>query len=375
MRGFWRMWTVAAGSASAFYWTLNAAQAQAPTPNLPNVPEVYKFDSGWPKPLPNNWVMGTVTGMSVDQDDRIWVLDRSGNTPAGKTAAPAVLEFDTDGNLLRSWGTPASVPSGVWPRQVHTIFVDREHNVWLAGAAPGDTLLKFTPDGRFLRDFGNRGPIVERQGMTQDNQSKILMLGVSSAALDEDANEIYIADGYLNRRVIVFDLKAGAFKRGWGAYGKPLSEISNDPQPAHDPNDLHAADFKSPVHCVRISNDGLVYVCDRAGDRIQVFTKQGKFLKEFHVANATMGGGSVGSVDFSSDPAQKYIFVADLVNATVWQLDRQSGEILGHVSHKGTHSGELFAPHVAAMDSKGSVYVGEIGQGSRAQKFVPTAAN
>jgi hypothetical protein len=103
----------------------------------------------------------------------------------------------------------------------------------------------------------------------------------------------------------VFDLKTGAFKRGWGAYGKAISEISNDPQPAHDPNDLHAADFKSPVHCVHISKDGLVYVCDRAGDRVQVFTKQGKFLKEFHVANATMGGGSVGSVDFSADPAQK----------------------------------------------------------------------
>ena len=125
--------------------------------------------------------------------------------------------------------------------------------------------------------------------MKQDNQSKILLLGVSSAALDEAANEIYIADGYLNRRVTVFDLKTGAFKRGWGAYGKPISEISNDPQPAHDPNDLHAADFKSPVHCVRISNDGLVYVCDRAGDRVQVFTKDGKFVKEFHVVNADDG--------------------------------------------------------------------------------------
>jgi hypothetical protein len=367
MRSYWG--GIAAASVLAFCGALNAAQAPAPTPNLPNLPEVYKFDPGWPKPLPNNWVMGTVTGMSVDQDDHIWVLDRPGNTPAGKSAAPAVLEFDIDGNLLRSWGTEASAPAGVWPKQVHTIFVDREHNVWLAGAAPGDTLLKFTIDGKFLSEFGHRGPIVERQGMIQDNQSKILLLGVSSAALDEDANEIFIADGYLNRRVIVFDLKTGAFKRGWGAYGKPISEISNDPQPAHDPNDLHAADFKSPVHCVHISNDGLVYVCDRAGDRVQVFTKQGKFLKEFHVANATMGGGSAGSVDFSSDPAQKSIFVADLVNATVWQLDRQSGEILGHVSHKGTNPGELFAPHVSAMDSKGNVYVGEIGRGSRVQKF------
>jgi len=372
MRGYWR--AIPAIAVLAFCGTLNAAPA--PTPNLPKVPEVYKFESGWPKPLPNNWVMGTVTGLFVDPDDHIWVLDRpEDDVQAGKTAAPAVLQFDLDGNLLRSWGTPASAPAGVWPKAVHTIFTDREHNVWLAGAAPGDTLLKFTPDGKFLSEFGHRGPVVERQGMKQDNQSKILLLGVSSAALDEDANEIYIADGYLNRRVDVFDLKTGAYKRGWGAYGKAISEISNEPQQPHDPNDMHAADFKSPVHCVRISNDGLVYVCDRGGDRVQVFTKQGKFVKEFHVANATMGGGSVGSVDFSGDPAQKYIFIADLMNATVWQLDRQSGEIIGRISHRGENPGEFVRAHVAAMDSKSNVYVGEIGPGNRVQKFVPAASN
>jgi hypothetical protein len=364
------MWTVAALSAIGLCGTLNAAQA--PTPNLPNVPEVYKYDAAWPKPLPNNWPMGTVTGMSVDQDDHIWVLDRPSNDHAGKPAAPGVLEFDVDGNLLRSWGTADSAPPGVWPKAEHTIFVDREHNVWLGGAAPGDTLLKFTMDGKFLSDFGHRGPVVARATQKMDNQETTLLLaGAAGAALDEDAKEIYIADGYLNRRVIVLDMNTGAFMRGWGAYGKPLSEISNDPQKPHDPNDLHAADFKSPVHCVHISNDGLVYVCDRGGDRIQVFTKQGKFLKEFHVANATMGGGSAGSVDFSSDKAQKYIFVADLVNGTVWQLDRQSGTILGHISHKGPNAGELDRPHVSAMDSKGNVYVGEIGPHERVQKFLP----
>jgi DNA-binding beta-propeller fold protein YncE len=355
----------------AFCGTLNAAAAPAPV-DLPKVPEVYKFAANWPKPLPNNWSMGTVTGLYVDPEDHIWVLNRAeAEGKSTKAAAPSVLEFDLDGNLMRSWGSPASAPPGVWPKAVHTIFTDRAHNVWLAGAAPGDTLLQFTPDGKFIKEFGNRGPVVERQGMKQDNQSKLLLLGVSSAALDEDANEIYIADGYLNRRLDVFDLKTGAYKRGWGAYGKPIAEISNDPQPAHDPNDLHAADFKSPVHCVRISKDGLVYVCDRAGNRVQVFDKQGKFQKEFHVVNASMGNGTVGSVDFSGDPAQKYIFVADLQNGTVWQLDRQSGEIIGHISHKGPNAGEFFRAHVAAMDSKSNVYVGEIGDGSRVQKFTP----
>ena len=152
MRRHWR--AAAAAVAFGFFSTLNTAQAQSP--NLLQVPEVYKFGSGWPKPLPNDWVMGTVTGLTVDQDDHIWVLDRPGDTLRGKTAAPGVLEFDMAGNLLRSWGTPASAPSGVWPRQVHTIFVDHEHNVWLAGAAPGDTLLKFTPDGKFISEFGHR---------------------------------------------------------------------------------------------------------------------------------------------------------------------------------------------------------------------------
>ena len=370
VRGYWGGLVVA--SALVFGGALNAAQAPAPTPNLPTPPQVYKFVPGWPKPLPNNWAMGTVTGMYVDKEDHIWVLSRPvENSKDGKAAAPAVLEFDIDGNLVRSWGSPESAPEGVWPRQVHTIFTDRDKNVWVAGSAPGDTLVKFSPDGKFLRDFGNRGPIVERQGMKQDNQSKILLLGVSSAALDEAANEIFIADGYLNRRVVVFDLATGAFKRAWGAYGKPIEQISNDPQPAHDPNDFKAADFKSAVHCIRISNDGLVYVCDRTGDRVQVFTKDGKFVKEFHVVNQTMGNGSVGSVDFSSDPAQKSIFVSDMVNGAVWQLDRQTGEMIGRISKKGTAPGELAAPHVAAMDSKGNVYVGEIGQGRRVQKFVP----
>jgi DNA-binding beta-propeller fold protein YncE len=318
------------------------------------------------------WSMGTVTGLYVDQDDNIWVVEsRGGRSQRRKEAGSGRVGIRPNGNLLRSWGTPASAPPGVWPKAVHTIFTDRQHNVWLAGAAPGDTLLQFTPDGKFLRDFGNRGPIVERQGMKQDNQSKILLLGVSSAALDEDANEIYITDGYLNRRLDVFDLKTGAYKRGWGAYGKPIAEISNDPQPAHDPNDLHAADFKSPVHCVRISKDGLVYVCDRAGDRVQVFTKQGKFVRNSTSPMRRWGAGSVGSVDFSGDPAQKFVFVADLQNGTVWQIDRQSGEIVGHISHKGEKPGEFFRAHVAAMDSKSNSYVGEIGDGSRVQKFSP----
>lgn len=345
-------------------------------------PATYKYDSSWPKQLPNKWIMEGVTGLFVDQDDHIWVLNRprdldnsenaaTTSPPEGEccVAPPAVMAFDADGNLLHAWGVPNSVPG--WPKSEHTIFVDRERNVWIAGAQPGDSLLKFTMDGKFVGDFGHRGPVVDPAKMKQDNQeTSVLMRGVAAATLDEDAHELYVADGYLNRRVLVLDSDTGAFKRGWGAYGKALSDISNEPQPPHDPSSP-AKDFKSPVHCVRIAKDGLVYVCDRGGDRIQVFTKQGKFLKEFLIANETLRGGSAGSVDFSPDPQQKYIFVADIVNGVVWQLERDSGKIVGKIGHRGHGGGEFVAPHVATMDSKGNLYVGEVMSGKRVQKFVP----
>jgi hypothetical protein len=274
------------------------------------------------------------------------------------------------GDLLHAWGVPSSVPG--WPKSEHTIFTDRAGNVYIGGAQAGDGLMKFTADGKFISDFGHRGPAGEGAGQKQDNQQTDLLLrGVAAATLDEDAHELYIADGYLNRRVIVFDSETGKFKRGWGAYGKPLAEIDNNPQPPHDPKGPPAAQFKSPVHCVRISNDGLLYVCDRAGDRIQVFTKQGKFLKELFIANETLRGGAAGSVDFSPDPEQKYIFVADIVNNVVWELERETGKIVDKIGHHGHAGGQFHFVHVATMDSKGNLYTGEVDSGKRVQKFVP----
>jgi DNA-binding beta-propeller fold protein YncE len=342
----------------------------------------YRYDPTWPNQLPNNWTMEPVTGMFVDKQDHIWVLNRprdfddkenaaAVNPPAGECcfAPPAVMEFDADGNLLSSWGIPDSVPG--WPGSEHTIFTDRAGNVYIGGASAGDTLMKFSRDGKFISDFGHRGPSGPNAGQKQNNQQTDLLLrGVAAATLDEDARELYIADGYLNRRVIVFDLDTGKFKRGWGAYGVALSEIDNDPQPPHNPAGV-AKQFKSPVHCVRIANDGLVYVCDRGGDRIQVFTKEGKFIKEFLIAYNTLRGGSAGSVDFSPDPQQKYIFVADIVNNVVWQLERDTGVIVGKIGHHGHSGGQFHFVHVAAMDSKGNLYTGEVDSGRRVQKFVP----
>jgi len=344
-------------------------------------PPKYKYDADWPKPLPNHWIVGGITGLFVDKDDHIWVLNRprdlkEDNVAKGEaeccSPAPAVLEFDTAGNLLKAWGKPDMVPG--WPQSEHTIFTDNEGNVYFAGAQPGDTLLKFTGDGKFVKDFGHRGPKVARgQPQKQDNQQTDLLLrGVDAATLDEAAGEIYVADGYLNKRVMVYDWNTGKFKRGWGAYGKPLSEISNDGQPeVGKDGEPGARDFKSPVHAVRISKDGLVYVGDRSGNRIQVFTKEGKFLKEFYIARNTKVRGTAGSVDFSPDPQQKYIFVADIANATVWELDRQTGQVVQRIGHPGREGGAFVLLHVAFMDSKGNLYTGEVGETSRVQKFSP----
>jgi DNA-binding beta-propeller fold protein YncE len=352
----------------------------------PDGPATYKYDPSWPKPLPSDWALGGITGIFVDQNDHIWVLNRPGdlddtnnyltlNPPAAEccVAAPAVLEFDTNGTLLRSWGKPGSV-SG-WPKSEHTIFTDRAGNVYIAGAQPGDTIMKFTADGEFISEFGHRGPSVPIQGQKQENQQTDLLLrGVAAATLDEDAHELYVADGYLNKRVLVFDSDTGTFKRGWGAYGKPLSEIDNNTQPDVGPEGAPSAkDFRSPVHCVRMSKDGLLYVCDRGGNRVQVFTKDGKFQKEFYVSRATRMRGTVGSVDFSPDPQQKYIFIADIMNMVVWQLDRQTGRVVQKIGRFGREGGAFSFLHVAAMDSKGNLYAGEVATGRRIQKFSPAA--
>jgi hypothetical protein len=343
----------------------------------------YKLDGNWPKPLPINWTIMGVTGMFVDKNDNIWVLNRPRDLDKTMNFAtlipptaeccvlpPAVLEFNAEGDLLRSWGGPNYAPG--WPASEHTIFVDKQGNVWLGGARSGDTLLKFTADGKFISDFGHRGPAVEQQDQQkQDNQQTALLLrGTAAAELDEAAHELYIADGYLNKRMVVYDSDTGAFKHGWGAYGVPLNQIDNDALPPRVPGAAPAKQFRQPVHCVHISNDGLVYVCDRGGDRIQVFTKQGKFVKEFPVANNS-GNNTAGSINFSPDPQQKYLYVADMMNSVVWILNRNDGTVAGRIGHAGHLPGQFHTLHLATVDSQGNIFTGEVTTGARIQKFVP----
>ena len=379
------------------------AFATAPKARAQDVP-VYKVDPYWPKPLPNKWIMQQVPTLTVDKNDHIWVLNRSrqimpdengaSTTPPRADcciAGPGVLEFDTDGDFLKGWGGPGFGGPETLPGQ--TIMVDKKGNVWLSGTGRGDTILKYSSEGKLLWDFGHRGPSpVPGQPLQplKDNnqQTDTLMSGMAGFDLDEGTHEIYIAEGEMvNKRVLVYDMDTGAFKRGWGGHGMPLSEISNDPLPPYDWKSGASPAVKdlATLHCIHVSADGLIYVCERGSDRVEVFTKQGKFVQEFYVHPSTPARGEecgVGSpkfatcgtvlnLAFSPAPEQKYVFIADMANNKVWIVDRKSGNTVGSVGDEGRMAGQLYYIDGIAADSHGNIYTGEVDTGKRIQKFVP----
>ena len=326
----------------------------------------------WPKALPNNWIMGQVAGVAVDRHDRIWILQRPKSNTVDElgaeqdpprsmccVAAPPVLVFDTRGNLLESWGGP-----GVgydWPQTEHGIWVDGQDNVWIGGNAATDRqILKFSADGRFLLQIGkpSSDPL--------DSMRTDILGQVASLTVDDAASELYLADGYGNKRIIVFNSETGEYKRLWGAYGwAPI----DTPPGAYDPDQPPAMQFRNPVHCVRIANDGLVYVCDRVNNRIQVFNKAGQYVKEFFVRRETRGNGSVWDLTFSKDNAQRHLFVIDGENNVVWTLERDTGVIRDQQFRNGRNAGQFHWVHQAATDSEGNLYTGEVDTSKRVQKF------
>ncbi len=348
--------------------------ANSQTPARADNSPTFEVQPFWPKPLPDNWILGQVSGVAVDKDDHIWIVHRPStlekdelgaqqNPPTNKCckAAPPVLEFDREGNLLRSWGGPGQGYD--WPKSEHGIFVDKDGNVWLAGNGQNDNqILKFTPDGKFLMQIG-------KAGASEGSGSHTQLGRPAHMVIDEPAGELYVADGYGNHRIIVFDAKTGAYKRHWGAYGETPSD---EKQAAYAPRTPFSKQFANPVHCVRIANDGLVYVCDRSNDRIQVFQKGGKFVKEIHVNPDTLDQGSVWDLVLSVDPAQKYLFVADGANGEIAILLRESGEKIGFFGRMGRQAGQFKWVHNMAIDSQGNLYTAEVGSGRRAQMFKRT---
>jgi len=290
-----------------------------------------------------------------------------------------VLEFDVDGTVLKGWGGPGYVPD--WPTQEHGFAVDKEGNVWIGGAwageyAPGPEIpvgrrqiwdrqvLKFTSEGKLLLEIGH-------PTTAPANSQDVTILGAPAGiTVDDAAHEVYIADGFLNKRVVVYDSDTGVFKRGWGAYGIPLSQITDSKMPPYDYSAPPAKQFRGPVDNIRISVDGLVYVADRTADRIQIFTKQGKFVKEFSVAPRTLVRGSAWGLAFSHDPQQKYLLVGDGGNCVVWILQRNDGAVVGKFGHRGSNAGQFDFIQDMTMDSHGNLYIGEHHYNNRIQKFI-----
>ena len=237
--------------------------------------------------------------------------------------APPVLEFDQAGNLVGHWGGPGD--GFDWPESNHGVTVDHMDNVWIGANGGEDShLLKFSRDGTFLLQVG-------RPGQGVDSNSTEHFSQVAKIFVDPNSNEAYVADGYGNRRVAVLDGDTGEFKRYWGAYGNRPDDTDLG---LYDPNAPPAQQFRNPVHCAMTTNDGLVYVCDRQGDRIQVFRTDGTFVDEVIVAQQTLGSGSAWDLAFSSDPGQSYIYLADGTNAKVYIIQRDTLEVLNELRRR-----------------------------------------
>jgi DNA-binding beta-propeller fold protein YncE len=335
----------------------------------------FAVDAAWPKPLPNNWIIGQVGGITADSNGHIWVFHRPRSLtddekgaaltpPRSKCciSAPPVLEFDSDGNLLRSWGGPGE--GYEWVGREHGIEVDDNGFVWLTGNADNDNaVLKFTSDGKFVMQIGKIAPSKGSNDTAQLGKP-------AETAIDKDAGEIYVADGYGNRRIIVFDATSGAYKRHWGAYGNPPDD---NKQPPYDPKAPVSQQFANPVHCVKIASDGLVYVCDRINNRIQVFRKDGTFVKEWIYEKNTLGNGAVWDLALWPDPKQTYLLSADGENNEIRVIKREDGAVVGSFGHNGRNAGQFHWVHAMAVDPKGNVYTAEVDTGKRIQKFKLTS--
>ena len=343
-----------------------AAPAAAPTDNdRSDIPQ-FRVDPFWASELPNNWMLGQVSGVAVDDRDHVWIVHRPRTLDARQRGeegmccvpAPPVIELDPEGNVVRSWGGPGE--GFEWPDNEHGIHVDPQGNVWIGGNGADDAhVLKFTADGEFLLQIGRAG----QSGGSNDTENLGHPAGIR---VDPTANEVYIADGYGNRRVIVFDSDTGAYKRHWGAYGERPDDTN---LPPYDPAAEPIRHYRSPVHDVAIANDGLVYVADRTNNRVQVFQKDGRFVTEAFVRPETLGSGSASGVTLSEDPDQRWLFIPDGTNNVVWILDRATLEVVDDFGRLGKNAGQFYRLHNLAIDSRGNLYTTEVNVGQRLQKF------
>ena len=389
---------------------------------------VFQVDTAWPQKLPYNWIVGHVPSVAVDSRDHLFMLTRPNTLPPEDRArsAPPVLEFDQNGKFVNAWGGPG-IPGFDWPDSEHGIGIDYRDNIWIGGSAPvapslrklnDDMLLKFTRDGKFLLQIGGRDKSPTSLGKPGGNKDPMSVHQSADVFVHRATNEAFVADGYGNRRVAVFDADTGAFKRMWGAFGNepidviPASAASTGaaagspapgaaapaegrgrgagdgggggagdgggrgaggggrgPAPKLDTDGPGAPQFGSPVHGVKVSNDGLVYVADRPNRRVQVFTVDGKFVTQMFLNRAGPSNGSAAGVAFSPDAAQRFLYVADYGNSRIAVVERKTLQVLYQFGQRSAKPGDFQGLHHMAVDSKGNIYTGEVAPGARVQKF------
>ena len=352
----------------------------------------FEVDPYWPKPMPNNWVFGQTIGLGIAPDDHVLIIHR-GNDPQNLdrtelakpnpngpivseccNAAPPVVEFDAAGNTVRGWGGQVEGAAYQWPESNHGVVVDQKGFVWVGGnGGPDSHILKFTREGKFVAQYGKPGARKDpaspaEKPVFRANSKDMESFGrVAKIWIDPKANEGYLADGYLNHRVAVINLDDGKIKRMWGAYGDPPTDDNLGP---YDPTAPLPRQFRNPMHCAVLSNDGMVYTCDRPNDRVQVFTKEGKFVQEYRIEPQTRSDGSVWDIAFSTDPDQRFLFMADGANEHVRVYERKTMTELYSFGYGGRQPGMFLGVHSIAVDSKGNLYTTETYTGKRLQKFV-----
>jgi hypothetical protein len=360
----------------------DATRAEAAADGMP----VFEVDPAWPPPLPYNWKVGHVPSVAIDSRDHVFVLSRPNTLPPEERAraAPPVVELDEQGRFINAWGGPGGGDFD-WPDSEHGIALDTSDNVWIGGSAPvapslfrrnDDMLLKFSRDGRLLMQIGGRdkSPTSASPPVEGGNADPDSVHQPADAFVHTPTNEVFVADGYGNRRVVVFDAATGAFKRAWGAFGNTPVDVLSPAAPtgdrALDTEGEGAPQFGSPVHAVKVSHDGLVYVADRANRRVQVFRLDGTFVTQMFLNRAGPSAASAAGLAFSPDAAQRFLYVADYGNSRIAVVERVPLKLLYQFGQRGAKPGDFQGLHHIAVDSKGNLYTGEVAPGVRMQRFL-----
>ena len=350
----------------------------------------FAADPSWPQ-LPEGHLIGQVSGVSVDKEGDIWVVNRPNslhsmdtgalrNPPISLCCKPLdeVIEFSPDGRIKRNWSGRDSAPviggEIQYPSNIHGIFVDSLNTIWMAGNGPGDHLVvRYTADGEYLGQFGLRNE-------TKGNLDRQALGNPADISFDPSTSRVLIADGYTNRRIIEFNYNTKNFTKYWGAFGGlpedssrqedfDFTQAMTTPEGGVDPKTLVFSDI---VHCIVRGPDQLLYACDRRNNRIQVFaeSQNGAITYRESIEIAPLTGGTGSATDIAWSPNGSFMYVADMINGRIWVFDTKTREKVGSIGRPGRYAGQFHWLHSLDADSEGNLYATEVHTGQRVQKLV-----